>query len=514
MDQANLARDFFHTMYHPVMDDDGRLTDGHYLRLYQRTTDGNQRVQHFQDPNALLEYCQKTRTTADCYFSLATTNGQGGSLDDLAERTVLGFDFDGASLSDVMVRFGQARLFYHAIVSSGHGFHVYLAIEPTRDHKRVETVQKAMAAILGADPNAAKTTQILRVPGTLNHKSNPVGVHVVKLYPLETIRRYNLDRLERRFVFCDRPDDAPARIALSTTNMPPCIEDILRSGSIEGTRNSHLLNVVVMLRKRGKTLPQILALCHSWAEKSDFRDNLEYRVEYIYKNQQQPVMTCSECEHRAACRVTIESDFDFSDDHVSLRMSENHIRRLMEKGERAMKPNDLLIYGVLKLHQDGLTVDEVMERITYRNKPAISETPVRAALKSLVEAGLAEVDHLGSEHKRVYRIRSVSSLPEMTFDISYAATANAIRGLITPTELRLYTYIRSLHNKQQREGTAQLRGNLFQCSHQELADALGVSRVRITQMIGNLIREKMMDVWSRQPSKNNGWDFNVYRLAC
>jgi len=513
MDQTNLAKDFFHAMYHPVMDDKGRLSDGQHLRLYQRSRDGDQRVTFFQDPDTMLEYCWNTRSRADCYFTLATTNGKGGATDDLIERTVLGFDFDGLSMGDIIIRFNRAHLFYHAVVSSGHGFHVYLAIEPTRDHKRVERLQKAMAAVLGADPNAANTTQLLRVPGTLNHKGDRVGVHVVQLYPLESIRRYSLDRLERRFVLCDQRNDTPARAMLATSNVPPCIEKILRDGSVEGVRNSHLLNVVVMLRKRGKTLPQILSLCRSWAEKSDFRDALEYRVRYIYENQQQPVMDCSHCEHRTACRVTIDSDFDYSDDLIVLRVDESQVRKMLAVGDRAMRANSLFVFGVLKLHTDGLTMPDLLEQIAYDGKPVLGEKAVRAALRELIDNKIVTVEEWGREHKRYYRVNDVSSLPEWSFDISFAATVEVTKGRITPAELRLYYLMRYLHHKQHREGTSQLAGNLFQIDQRELADRLGVSQGRVAQMIKNLLREKMIAIYARQPSKNNGWDFNIYRLA-
>lgn len=72
--------------------------------------------------------------------------------------------------------------------------------------------------------------------------------------------------------------------------------------------------------------------------------------------------------------------------------------------------------------------------------------------------------------------------------------------------------MRYLHNKQQRENNKSLKGNLFQINQVELAKELGVTQVRISQMIQQLLQEKLLSIWYRQPSKNNGFEYNVYRL--
>jgi len=73
------------------------------------------------------------------YFTLATTNGAGGTKQDLKTRTVLAFDFDKKDLGqdfnhiDIINRFKAIGLWYHILVDSGHGYHAYTCIEPTQE---------------------------------------------------------------------------------------------------------------------------------------------------------------------------------------------------------------------------------------------------------------------------------------------------------------------------------------------------------------------------------------------
>lgn len=87
-----------------------------------------------------------------------------------------------------------------------------------------------------------------------------------------------------------------------------------------------------------------------------------------------------------------------------------------------------------------------------------------------------------------------------------------LKGNITSEELRLYNYIRYLQHKEQRENPKALKGNLFQMTQREIGKELGVTQQRISEMINNLIEEKIISIWYRQTSQNNGFDYYVYRL--
>lgn len=511
MNQTFAQEKFFKAVYAPVLINSENLSSGK-IRVFQKTKDNQTHSSYFQNIGELISHCNKTSRTADTYFSLSVTNGNSGQASDLRVRTVLGFDFDdGLTASDVMLRFTQSKLYFHALVASGNGFHAYLFIEPETDHDKVERVQKAMCKALGADENAAKVTQILRVPNTYNLKDAIKRVNTVKLYNIDTIRRYDIDRLAARFC-TDKNQSNITATFLTTTNTPPCIEEMIRTGSIEGSRNANLMNLVVTLRKRGKTLPQIMQLAERWAFNSNYDDSLAYRVKYIYEHQKNVQRDCAGCAHFATCFDKIESDFEFDPDYVLMEMSETHMKRL-KQGAQAMESHDLMIYGVLKLHKDGLTVDGLMREITYKGNAALSERTVRKALKNLEENGFIITFEDGSSHKKTYIIEKSETRPELKFYFSYAAVNAAVQKQITPEELRVYTYMRYLHHRQQRFEETQLKGNLFQCNQIKIAEDLGITQGRVSQIINKLLEEHIITIWHRQPSKNNGFDFNIYRLC-
>jgi hypothetical protein len=112
----------------------------------------------------------------------------------------------------------------------------------------------------------------------------------------------------------------------------------------------------------------------------------------------------------------------------------------------------------------------------------------------------------------IYKANEPRTQIEMTYKISYGATYETIKGRISTEELRLYNYMRYIQHVDQRTNAKALKGNLLQITQSELSKDLGVSRVRITQMINSLLCEKLISIWHKQKSKNNGFDFNIYRL--
>ena len=112
----------------------------------------------------------------------------------------------------------------------------------------------------------------------------------------------------------------------------------------------------------------------------------------------------------------------------------------------------------------------------------------------------------------MYFLKESKSKAEFVYNISFSAVYECIKGNISTEELRLYNYMRYLHHKQQREDNKALKGNLFQVNQVDLANDLDVTQGRISQMIENLLDEKLLGIWYRQMSKNNGFDYNIYRL--
>jgi DNA-binding transcriptional regulator GbsR (MarR family) len=263
-----------------------------------------------------------------------------------------------------------------------------------------------------------------------------------------------------------------------------------------------------------KSLNDIKHLCLEWNSKCKpaFTEHeLEYQVKYMFDNLDKCNYDCKNCEHKGDCFSIVESDFVYKDD-ILLTMSENVIRycKKSRKGVKDMTGNELLIYSTLKLHDDGLYTDEIVKEITYQNKARLSEPTLIKALKGLLEDEFITCKR--DKKGNFYQINDINSKIELTYTIGFSATLCCIKKEITTEELRLYNYMRFLHHKKQRENTTTLKGNLFQIDQRELAEDLGTSQPNISTMISNLINEKLISIWYRGKSKNNQYDYNIYRL--
>ena len=509
---------FFKSIYDPLIGKGNNLEPGQHIRVFQVKDDYNTQA-YFNNLDDLISYLNHPGNKhLNNYFTLATTDGQGGKTDNLVSRTVLGFDFDkkaeadGFNHIDVMNRFKAIGLYYHALVDSGNGYHAYIMINPTDNLEQVQATQKTLGEMLRADMDALKPTQLLRIPGTYNTKQ-PQYKRVNVIHLQEDIKRNGIEDLYNKYcsIRTQNSGNKATSYTLQNTNIPPCIGDILRHGSKDGNRYKDLQKIVVTLRQRNKTLNEIMATVKEWAYKSDYNDRLEYLTQNIYDNLKHVKLECMSCQRYGECNG-VQSEFEYPEEHAILTMTETRARTLKDnkrKGVKVMNGNALMIYGVLMSHKDGLYRDEIIREITYNGKPRLSDKTLTAALNSLEKNAFISCT---SQRPKFYKVEPIRAKVEMTFNISYAATYEAIKGRISTEELRLYNYMRYLHNKQQREDNKVLQGNLFQINQVELAKELGITRGRVTQMINNLLNEKLLSIWHRQPSRNNGYPFNIYRL--
>jgi len=506
-------KNFFTSVYGPLIGHDGSLEGKQYIRVFQQK-EGDTKQAYFNALEGLVDYLSDPRgKDFNSYFNLATTDGQGGKTGNLVKRTALGFDFDkkkeaeGFNHKDVTERFKKIGLYYHALIDSGHGYHAYTMIEPTDDLQAVQAVQEQLGKQLKADKEALKKTQVLRAPGTLNNKEKPKPVNIIFLE--QDIKRKSIKDLYERHCKVSVDNKVTSGL-LQNTNIPLCIVDILTNGSSKGTRYSDLKKIVVTLRQRNKTLNEILETVKEWAVKSGFNDNLEYRAHHIYDNLKYARLDCEGCKYFAKCRG-IQSDFNFPLE--SITMTETRARTLKEsrrKGVKTMSGNALLVYGILENHNDGLFRNQIIKEITHKGTTILSPKTLTAALDNLEENGFISST---TGKRKFYKVEPIRSKIELTFTLSYAAVYEAAKGMISTEELRLYTYMRYLHNVQQREDFKALRGNLFQINQTDLAKDLGVTQGRISKMIESLLNNRMLTIYYQQPSKNNGFAINVYRLT-
>ena len=140
---------------------------------------GDRIVSFVKDFEQYKGFILKYRYTHDVYNQIATNReNKDGTIGSQRMKRVLYLDFDQKEYPDMkdardftkMIRDKIPKLFIHAYINSGHGFHYYISVKSTCDIKNITEINKSLANILGADLKAVKPTQISRPPCTFNHK--------------------------------------------------------------------------------------------------------------------------------------------------------------------------------------------------------------------------------------------------------------------------------------------------------------------------------------------------------
>lgn len=539
LDLKYKLKKFLFAIFRPGIIAGNNLRQNEYIRVYQNNkTESKQlefeevkrinNVEFFKNIDELVEFTfNKNNYYLNTYFNLATTDGLGGSYEDLEYRYCLGFDFDKKDLGqdfnykDILNLFNKIKLHYHILVDSGNGFHAYVLINPTNNHKLVEEVTKVLANKLTADLNACKTTQVLRVPYSWNIKDKRKQVKIIKCD--EVIYRYDIENLAKKYCRDIKTTENTNIRYILDTKIPSCISNILKNGSEDGNKNSDLQKIVVSLRLRNKTLTQVKAITDEWnaiSENSFSDTELEYQVNYMYDKLKSVDFGCSNCNRSSECWSKIESDFIYTEEDILINMAHKYAKDLKyknRKGAKIMTGNQLFIYNVLLNNKDReLNVDEITELITYKKKKkiknvAMSEKTLRDTLKELLENDYItrQKGNARAGIKDTYKVNAVRCKVDKQFTISYFTTLAVIWGIISTEELRLYSHMRYKQDLLVKEGKA--KGNILRINQEELAKDLGVSQPRISEMIDGLLDTKILDIWETKIN-DNGFMYYTYRL--
>ena len=115
------------------------LEAGEHISIV-RINDNKTEEVRCKDIDEAVSFCnRKDKYFYNSYYSLSTTDGAGRATENLKSRACLCWDFDKKDLGqdfnikDILHLFKSIRLYYHAIIDTGHGYHVYVFIEPTTE---------------------------------------------------------------------------------------------------------------------------------------------------------------------------------------------------------------------------------------------------------------------------------------------------------------------------------------------------------------------------------------------
>lgn len=159
---------------------------------------------------ALNAFVDEWGARTDVYVGVLPRAERRGSRDAIPAGDVLYVDCDDAASADAASRHSPAP---SMVVASGHGLHLYWALDRPLEPQWIERANRRLAHGFGADMKSTDAARILRPPGTFNFK------HGERL-PV-TIETLNVEVYSAADIVGDLPDPPAAKAAPAPSGPRP-----------------------------------------------------------------------------------------------------------------------------------------------------------------------------------------------------------------------------------------------------------------------------------------------------
>lgn len=200
----------------------------------------------------------KTHSKEGAYFQIAMCDGRGGK-GNITEIPALwvDVDFKKGFGPEEFEKLPGTPFRPSFTIDSGGGRHLYwLLKEPAEktDIPEVENLLKRLAQVYQGDPAAAEAARILRLPGTLNRKYDPL--RWVKILEFEPDRKYDLSDFDEYLPELDKSSAAGGVYQ----NSPGWEKPIIEEGVREGERNYTIARLAGRYIRKGLSQREILPI--------------------------------------------------------------------------------------------------------------------------------------------------------------------------------------------------------------------------------------------------------------
>jgi hypothetical protein len=182
-----ISTEFFETMYAHC---EGRLE----LRGFASKLPNRRQFFMISQLDFIKDFCSRNRHY-NLFFGVGTRDDTGnGGKNNVIEVPALWTDVDFKDTSPQEVKKNLQRFPFRPSIAvlTGHGAHFYWLLEEPAtadDFDAVEDTLRRICSAMAADPAACEVARVLRIPGTVNVKKEPVPV---KVHWLEDFH-YNLE---------------------------------------------------------------------------------------------------------------------------------------------------------------------------------------------------------------------------------------------------------------------------------------------------------------------------------
>lgn len=505
------------------------------------------RVLEFKENQPIQRYFKSYREVADFvdidmfktnnyYLQLATIKAEGlnGKTENLACRSALVFDFDkkdyeeGFNHLDIIDRYSKNNIDYHAIVDSGNGYHVYTFIDKTENIELVDKIQSLLCELLGADKNAIKKTQIMRIPFTFNAKDLENLKHVNIMFMYDKIYKKDISYYEKVFLNSEGSGRVIENNLYNKTSVKPCINYLLENGIAEGNRHECLLRIVTYFKQKGYSLEQVKEIATQFNNKckptlSDY--DIEYHTNYIYENVGFAKYECEKCTTFLKNKCI---QFNGNNDYNNKLKEENEVIKLIEKDMRYLEnrprresfENSSIVVYQLLLHMKGkpLSLKEIEKELTYQDKTLMSKPTLLKRINNLLELELIrETEGKSAKNQNIKLYEATSKTVKDKDEIYYicsSALYTAIKREISLFEYKVYNYMKYAKNKNDREKEVKkVSGNVYIIGIEEIARALGTDKKNVSVAIDNLVEQKLLSRFKQKSDRKSKAKFYyVYKF--
>lgn len=471
-----------------------------------REIDGNGSIkQDFITLDQLQTY--EIPQNTNVFNGVYSRTGHDGAAKGCKTTGALWADFDSMDILQAKQRIEKAGLpTPSTIINSGHGIHIYWLLDQRVND--TTSILKAIAVSTGADPRATDTARIMRMPGSMNIKGEPVRCEVIEnnstRYSIRIFKDlFNLSKIEGQAA----PVNKTIIPELNNSDRP-CIR-VMGQGVKEGHRNFIEGRLIKFLQMKGKTKEATKSIILQWNYNNDPPEDttkLLKDFEAYWRNDYKLLGCCIDnpelqsilydyC-NRAECKLNINIGKLKLDNNVKYN---NRVFNSYEK----LSGNDLIALGVLDRHREGLTMTLLIQKLTARvtGIPCMSQKTLIESLQELKSIGLVEsIDG----NRRAGKENLYKAIPQGTFGMGYTIASNgaingAIDGRVTPTEFKLYVLLLKY---------AFSKGSCYP-SQIRLSKELRISQPEISQRITSL---EKVDYIKKNTSYLKGVESLIYTL--
>ncbi len=381
-------------------------------------------------------------TDKNVYYGVFTRTEKKGTAAYCNKALSIWADYDDMTHAAVKEKIRQQGIPEPSIyVESGHGIHAYWLLDEPATTKALPIV-KGIVKATGGDMRAAEQARVMRMPGTINLNGEaPVQCKVIEYnghrYPLRQLEQFKLEIEQSSTGVIPELDNSERH----------CIRKIAE-GVREGHRNFALGRITKYLQVKGPTKEKAKEIVTRWNTRNNPPEKLDklhqdfaayWRGDYkllgcAIKNIELQSILGDYC-NRAECRLHMTIG------KLKLDNTVKYNNRLFNYIQN-ISGNDLIVYGVLMRHPQGLTTGQLIQKLTCRatKQCCMAKTTRIECLNRLEVLGLMESIE---GNRRAGKENLYKAIPQGTYGMGYTIATNgaingAIDGRVSPVEFKLY----------------------------------------------------------------------------